>query len=135
MIIGEINKLIMKKIKYSDCKFNFTEYKVDRIGNVVPMKSYNIRKIKTFGLYKEKDVAEAVAYLPRLIRLRDHFNGDWQPDYKDGSDKYAIKVDRDEIVKDVTKSSQYLLVFKTQEIRDFYLENYLNIIVKTKKLL
>ena len=125
----------MKKIKYSDCKFNFTEYKVDKIGNVVPMKSYNIRKIKTFGLYKEKDVAEAVAYLPRLIRLRDHFNGDWQPDYKDGSDKYVIKVDRDEIVKDVTKSSQYLLIFKTQEIRDFYLENYLNIIIKTKKLL
>lgn len=125
----------MKKIKYSDCKFNFVEYKVDKIGNVVPMKSYNIRKIKTFGLYKEKDMAEAVAYLPRLIRLRDHFNGDWQPDYKDGSDKYVIKVDRDEIVKDVTKSSQYLLVFKTQEIRDFYLENYLNIIVKTKKLL
>ena len=135
MIIGEINKSIMKKIKYSDCKFNFTEYKVDKIGNVVPMKSYNIRKIKTFGLYKEKDVAEAVAYLPRLIRLRDHFNGDWQPDYKDGSDKYVIKVDRDEIVKDVTKSSQYLLIFKTQEIRDFYLENYLNIIIKTKKLL
>lgn len=102
---------------------------------VVPVKSYNIRKIKTFGLYKEKDMAEAVAYLPRLIRLRDHFNGDWQPDYKDGSDKYVIKVDRDEIVKDVTKSSQYLLVFKTQEIRDFYFENYLNIIVKTKKLL
>ena len=125
----------MKKIKYSDCKFNFVEYKVDKIGNVVPMKSYNIRKIKTFGLYKEKDMAEAVAYLPRLIRLRDHFNGDWQPDYKDGSDKYVIKVDRDEIVKDVTKSSQYLLVFKTQEIRDFYFENYLNIIVKTKKLL
>lgn len=125
----------MKKIKYSDCKFNFTEYKVDKIGNVVPMKSFNIRKIKTFGLYKEKDMAEAVAYLPRLIRLRDHFNGDWQPDYKDYSDKYVIKVDGDEIVKDVTKSSQYLLVFKTQEIRDFYLENYLNIIVKTKKLL
>ena len=125
----------MKKIKYSDCKFNFVEYKVDKIGNVVPMKSYNIRKIKTFGLYKEKDMAEAVAYLPRLIRLRDHFNGDWQPDYKDGSDKYVIRVDKDELVKDVTKSSQYLLVFKTEEIRDFYLENYLNIIVKTKKLL
>ena len=125
----------MKKIKYSDCKFNFVEYKVDRIGKVVPMKSYNIRKIKTFGLYKEKDMAEAVAYLPRLIRLRDHFNGDWQPDYKDDSDKYIIRVDKDELVKDVTKSSQYLLVFKTQEIRDFYLENYLNIIVKTKKLL
>ena len=125
----------MKKIKYSDCKFNFVEYKVDKIGNVVPMKSYNIRKIKTFGLYKEKDMAEAVAYLPRLIRLRDHFNGDWQPDYTDDSDKYVIKVDKDKIVKDVTKSSQYLLVFKTQEIRDFYFENYLNIITKTKKLL
>ena len=50
----------MKKIKYSDCKFNFVEYKVDKIGNVVPMKSYNIRKIKTFGLYKEKDVAEEI---------------------------------------------------------------------------
>ena len=108
---------------------------MDKIGNVVPMKSYNIRKIKTFGLYKEKDMAEAVTYLPRLIRLRDHFNGDWQPDYKDDSDKYVIRVDGDEIVKDVTKSSQYLLVFKTQEIRDFYLENYLNIITKTKKLL
>lgn len=125
----------MKKIKYSDCKFNLIEYKVDRVGNVVPMYSNDIRKVKTFGLYKEKDIAEAVAYLPRLIRLRDHFNGDWRPDYKDDSDKYVIRVDGDEIVKDVTKSSQYLLVFKTQEIRDFYFENYLNIINKTKKLL
>ena len=67
--------------------------------------------------------------------MRDHFNGDWQPDYNDNTDKYVIKVDGDELVKDVTKSSQNLLVFKTQEIRDFYFENYLNIITKTRKLL
>lgn len=32
----------MKKIKYSDCKFNLIEYKVDRVGNVVPMYSNDI---------------------------------------------------------------------------------------------
>lgn len=121
-----------------DCSFNGIEYKVDKIGKVVEVridriKINNSRTKST--LFKDKKVAEAYAALPLLIRLRDRYNGDWKPNYKDGIDKYYIITCDDEIKLVAFAYTQRILVFETEEIRNRFFKDHRDLIEIAKPLL
>lgn len=126
------------KIEIEDCHFNEIEYKVDKIGKVVEvrvdrLKINNSRTKST--LFKDKELAEAYAVLPQLIRLRDEYNEGWKPDWEIEYVKYYIKVYKNKWNLDYHSSAHCLLAFKTEETRDRFFEDHRDLIEIAKPFL
>lgn len=126
------------KIDFEDCHFNEIEYKVDKIGKVVEvrvdrLKINNSRTKST--LFKDKELAEAYAVLPQLIRLRDEYNEGWKPDWEIEYVKYYIRVYKNKWNLDYHSSAHCLLAFKTEETRDRFFEDHKDLIEIAKPLL
>lgn len=87
------------------------------------------------NLLPDRATAEAVLALCQLIQLRDCYNGDWVPDWEDFSqDKFAIDFCDNEIGCDTIVRVPEILHFKTEELRDEFLENFGDLIEKLKPL-
>lgn len=125
------------KIDIEDCHFNEIEYKVDKIGKVVEVRvdRFKINNKTKSTLFKDKEIAEAYAVLPQLIRLRDEYNEGWKPDWKDNHIKYVLDCWEDVIVTARGNRLKRLLAFKTKEIRNKFLEDYKDLIEIAKPLL
>ena len=126
------------KIEFEDCSFNEIEYKVDKIGKVVEVRvdriKINNNRTKS-TLFKDKEIAEAYAVLPQLIRLRDEYNEGWIPNWKDKEDKYSIGCHEDDLCLFENISTQSLLIFKSSEIRDKFFNDHRDLIEIAKPLL
>ena len=127
------------KLEIEDCSFNEIEYKVDKIGKIVEVR---VDRIKTNNnrtkstLFKDKEIAEAYAVLPKLIRLRDEYNKGWKPDWgKDKSTKWVVYLSDNNINAGITSYTHYQLTFKTEEIRDKFFNDHRDLIEIAKPLL
>lgn len=80
--------------------------------------------------------AEAVLALSQLIQLRNCYNGDWVPDWKDcNEEKYTIEFNEGRICpfeRQIISSSP--LYFKTEELRDEFLRYFRPLVEKLKPL-
>ena len=83
-----------------------------------------------------KEAAEAVLALCQLIQLRDYYNGGWKPDWSDNAfDKHCILFVNEKINNvTICSNNRHILVFKTRELRDEFLKNFKDLIVKLKAL-
>ena len=92
----------------------------------------NRRDIITFP---DRATAEAVIALCQLIQLRNCYNGDWVPDWKDGNSiKYVL-----DFHEGCVSSTEYTfasspLYFKYEELRDEFLKYFRQLIEKLKPL-
>ena len=82
-----------------------------------------------------KEYAEAMLALCKLIQLRDCYNDGWQPDWKTYETKYCICIEQDKVQSYIACGIPCLLTFKTQKIRDEFCINFRDIIEKAKILL
>ena len=127
------------KIVVEDCSFNEIEYKLNRLGSVIEVAvnklKVKVNKIKSI-LFKDKEIAEAYAVLPQLIRLKDEYNGGWKPDWenKDTAKYYIGRIGNDWNIGFSYKYPE-LLSFKSFEIRDKFFEDYKDLIEIAKPLL
>lgn len=82
------------------------------------------------------NTAKAVLALCQLIQLRNAYNGDWVPNWDDGDEaKYTIEFRRGKLDTGVAlKLSCSPLYFKSEEMRDLFLENFRPLIEKLKPL-
>lgn len=79
--------------------------------------------------------AEAILALCQLIQLRNAYNGDWLPDWNNyKQDKHTIEFHGDEIFCDMVVRNTAILSFKTEDLRDQFLENFGDLIEKLKPL-
>ena len=91
---------------------------------------------KNRNLFPTKEEAEACLELAQLCQLRDRYNDGWKPDWTSSADdKYTIYFDDDEIFSTESYSSHRILTFKTEELRDKFLENFRELIETAKPLL
>lgn len=104
-------------------------------GYIVENKNLLFRKEKDIGVLPNQELAKAMLALCQLIQLRDCYNGEWKPDWKDNSFKYVIYTYYDEIIDDRNVSNNAILTFKTEELRDEFLNNFRKLIEKAKPLL
>lgn len=71
-----------------------------------------------------------------LIQLRDCYNGYWEPDWKNEYEKkYVIVICRGEAESFRFETSNKVLAFKTEELRDQFLENFRDLIEIAKPLI
>ena len=87
------------------------------------------------NLLPSKKYAEAMLALCQLIQLRDYYNDGWQPDWSSAEDKECIEIDRNEITTNWHETVQKVLVFKSAELRNKFLENFKDLIEIAKPLL
>lgn len=95
-------------------------------------KSWNdVKNTCRFGLsvvvFQTITEAEKFAMLTKLITLRDEWwkiDGNWKPDWKDYTYKYAINTIHNEIDKERVLSLNKIFAFRTEEIRDEFLETF-----------
>jgi hypothetical protein len=79
--------------------------------------------------------AEACLALSQLCQWRDKYNGDWKPAWSSPSIKYVIFASAGKI--NVGRASAYrkLLAFRTEEVRDKFLNDFSELIEKALPLL
>lgn len=133
-------KIVFKKIEKELPKSwrelnNITGYYVDKDGKV-----YNCINFSTDycnkNVFPTEEEAEACLALAQLCQLRDRYNDGWKPDWKnDRQLKYIIEIFYDDIVKRIYECRYKALAFKTEELRDKFLENFRDLIEIAKPLL
>lgn len=101
---------------------------VQKLGSHVP--THTLR-----NLFATKEQAEACIALAMLSQLMKDVNGDWKPDWTKETNKYVINFYNEMIRTDFWKSTQNFLSFPTEEIRDTFLNNHRELIIKAKPLL
>ena len=90
------------------------------------------------NVFPTKAEAEACLALSQLCQLRDAYNGeplaDWC-DWADDNTKYCIEICDNRISKDYYFTNKKVLAFKTEELRDKFVENFEDLILTAKPLL
>jgi len=82
-----------------------------------------------------KEEAEASIALAQLCQLRDRYNGGWKPDWTDGGLKYVIYFAGEKMYTACMMGIRFVLAFKTEELRDKFMNNFSDLIEKAKPLL
>ena len=83
-----------------------------------------------------KELADATEALLKLLFLRDYYNEGWQPDWLDyETTKYCIEVSEGEIVDAYYELLSRPLAFKTEEIRDKFFKEQIELLEIAKPLL
>lgn len=84
-----------------------------------------------------KELADATVALLKLLFLRDYYNEGWQPDWTDGEVKYNIQIYRygDLEAFDSIRDYRMIFTFKTEKIRDKFLEEQRELLEIAKPLL
>ena len=123
---------INHSIKPGECYISSGVY-----SNIV---KYNYETSRTISLSKNVlpslEYAEAVLALCQLIQLRDCYNDNWEPDWKNSrSYKYTIYSKCGNIAVGLNDVVSRVLAFKTKELRDTFLENFKDLIETAKPLL
>lgn len=87
------------------------------------------------NLIPSKEKAEAILALCQLIQLRDCYNDGWKPDWNShGKEKYTIYYDTNHFEKTQSSFIGRVLVFKTEELRNEFFNNFKDLIEKLKPL-
>lgn len=82
-----------------------------------------------------EELVDATIALLKLLFLRDYYNDGWQPDWGIINTKYCIFSEGDEISAFNQISNSRVMVFKTEEIRDKFLEEQRELLEIAKPLL
>ena len=85
--------------------------------------------------YPTQELADASEALRRLLFLRDYYNEEWQPDWKDEEKKFSIEIYEGEFDTFESVECQRVFSFKTEEIRDKFLEDQRELLEIAKPLL
>jgi len=89
----------------------------------------------TKNMFCAREQAEASIALAQLSRLMYVYNDGWCPNWTDDSIKYVIFYRNESVASGESYTVRYFLSFKTQRIRDLFLNNFRNLIEKAKPLM
>ena len=80
--------------------------------------------------------ADAVLALCQLIQLRNAYNGDWVPNWKDQYEqKYTIEIEKCTLLEFQRQTCcSTILYFKTKDLRDEFLRDFRTLIEKLKPI-
>ena len=85
--------------------------------------------------YINEEYERAFEVLKKLTILRDYYNEGWQPDWKDEEKKFSIEIYEGEFDTFESVECQRVFSFKTEEIRDKFLEEQRELLEIAKPLL
>lgn len=86
-------------------------------------------------LFPNREYVEAMLALCQLIQLRDCYNNGWVPDWTNDDDKYIICAAKNALIGQINTNVSRILAFKTEGLRDQFLDNFEDLIETAKPLL
>lgn len=139
-------------------KSTFENIVFKKIGNNLPNKWGNLGRIEGYYINSKSDVkyccrignlsseeknvfptereAKACLALSQLCQLRDAYNNGWKPDWeRDSQVKWCIEMEGNNVIRNRYYSINRILAFKTEDLRDKFLENFEDLIIIAKPLL
>ena len=121
--------------KWEDLE-NVNGYYVDSWGDVRCYYGVNTPDHTNKNIFPTKEEAEACLALAQLCQLRDRYNDGWKPNWNSTAEtKYVIEIFKNNIVKNLYGGKHRILAFKTEDLRDKFLENFKDLIETAKPLL
>lgn len=88
------------------------------------------------NVYPTKELAEASLALCQLLQLKDRYNGDWKPNWRNGNElKYVICCKSGIPNKSTAIRFSAIMSFKTLELRDEFFKNFKDLLEIAKPLL
>ena len=87
------------------------------------------------NLFPTKEEAKAMLAMAQLCQLRDRWNGGWKADWEDGTVKYCISSFKNILHKDFYYNTSTPMVFKTEELRDKFMETFKDLLEEAKPFL
>lgn len=115
---------------------------VNELSNVEYYSEGHSTDFRDKNLFPTEEEAKACIALAQLCQLRDRYNDGWKPDWENrAQNKFIIyihpnnKILFDKISANTHAISRHLLTFKTEELRDKFLENFKDLIEQAKPLL
>ena len=139
IIFKKVEKELPKK--WEDLKIISGFYVCGR-SDVYEVRNNSIKDKCDKNLFPTKEEAEACLALSQLCQLRDRYNDGWKPNWENrAQNKFIIyihpnnKILFDKISANTHAVSRHLLTFKTEELRDKFLENFKDLIETAKPLL
>ena len=82
-----------------------------------------------------EELVDATMALLKLLFLRDYYNEGWQPDWNNNYFKFCIEFEAEEICNRNHFYNSRVMCFKTEEIRDKFLEEQRELLEIAKPLL
>jgi len=97
----------------------------------------DIKKISQIerNVWVTEEQAAASLAMSQLSQLMKYVNGDWEPNWENGSYKYCLEFSHNIIHATVTKRYHHFLTFPTKYIRDQFSEKHRVLIELAKPLL
>lgn len=121
--------------KWEDLE-NVNGHYADSWGDVRCYYGVNTPDHTNKNIFPTKEEAEACVALAQLCQLKDRYNGGWKPNWNSTAEtKYVIEIFKNNIVKNLYGGKHRILAFKTEELRDKFLENFEDLIEIAKPLL
>jgi hypothetical protein len=97
--------------------------------------SYEKRPLATNkNTFATEAQAKASIALAQLSQLREKYRDGWKPDLEDER-KYVIFCEGGELCKGFAYSTSYFLSFQSEEIRDMFYDNFIELIIEAAPLL
>lgn len=111
------------------------EYYIDSQSYIATHNKNERNPIIDKNLLPNRQLAEAMLALCQLIQLRDCYNDGWRPYWSDETFKFAIISNDNKIDKGFFKKLNFPLSFKTEKLRDEFLNNFRELIEIAKPLI
>lgn len=134
-------KIVFKKVerelpkKWEDLG-GVNGFYINAQSDINPYYDSEIKGTTSKNIFPTREEAEACLALAQLCQLRDRYNDGWKPDWEDdGEIKYCIEFFKGKIEKECHYVTKRVLCFRTQELRDEFLENFRDLIKIAKPLL
>ena len=133
IIFRKVERKLPKK--WEDLE-NVNGHYVDSWGDVRCYYGVNTPDHTNKNIFPTKEEAEACVALAQLCQLRDRYNDGWKPNWNSKAEtKYVIEIFKNNIAKNLYGGKRRILAFKTEELRDKFLENFEDLIEIAKPLL
>ena len=133
IIFRKVERKLPKK--WEDLE-NVNGHYADSWGDVRCYYGVNTPDHTNKNIFPTKEEAEACVALAQLCQLKDRYNGGWKPNWNSTAEtKYVIEIFKNNIVKNLYGGKHRILAFKTEELRDKFLENFEDLIEIAKPLL
>ncbi len=134
-------KIVFKKVEkelpksWEELEF-INGFYVSSLSSIYKAKE-NIPSIESSkNVFPTEEEARACLALAQLCQLRDRYNDGWKPDWNNGKEyKYSIVINHGRPFVETYFNVQKVLSFKTEELRDKFLENFRDLIETAKPLL
>lgn len=133
-------KIVFKKVEKELPKKweEFGEVKgwfVNELSNVEYYSEGHSTDFRDKNLFPTEEEAKACVALAQLCQLRDRYNGEWKPDWTDFTMKPSIYFHKNIATTGENCSERTILYFRSEKIRDEFLENFRDLIETAKPLL